>query len=253
MISIVKKYAISFLKALAIALFWVAIWYIIYFAVNNVLLVPAPHSVAKRITELARLENFWGAVVYSLIRIISGFSIGTVLGVLCASVCSIKTVNDLLSPFMTIIKATPVASFIMLAWLWIERDEIPIFISSLMVLPIVWGNVTLGIKQTDKKLLEMARVYSFGKLKTLNKIYIPSALPHFTSAVKTCVGLAWKAGIAAEVLCQPKSSIGGNLFYAKNTLETADVFAWTVTVIIISLILEGIIKKALAKLSAEGK
>ena len=117
-----------------------------------------------------------------------------------------------------------------------------------MVIPVVWGNVSTGIKNIGNDYKELAKVYKINKIKQLKFIYLPGVLPYFTSAVCTCAGLVWKAGIAAEVLCQPKNSIGTNLFYAKSILETLDVFAWTTVVIIISLLLEILIKTVLKKL-----
>jgi NitT/TauT family transport system permease protein len=107
-----------------------------------------------------------------------------------------------------------------------------------MVTPIVWGNVTSGIQKTDKRLLEMAHSYRFGSVKTVRRVYIPSVMPYFTAACTTGLGLAWKAGIAAEVLANTKLSIGGQIYNSKIYIETADLFAWTVVVIIMSVILE---------------
>ena len=98
--------------------------------------------------------------------------------------------------------------------------------------------MTSSIINTDKSLIEMANAYNFGLVKKLKLIFFPSAVPAFVSACKTAVGLGWKAGIAAEVLCTPQNSIGINLRNAQVYIETVDLFAWTVVIIILSLILE---------------
>ena len=145
-------------------------------------------------------------------------------------------------------RATPVASFILLVYLWVERGRVPGLISALMVLPVVWGNVTRGIAETDPQLLELARAYGFGRGRTLRRIYIPSVLPYFASGCRTALGLAWKAGVAAEVLCQPQNAIGTQIYNTKYYLETPSLFAWTLVVIALSFLLEwavgGLLRRA---------
>ena len=118
------------------------------------------------------------------------------------------------------------------------NKRVPAIVSGLMVLPVLWGNVCKGISQTDGQLLEAARAYRFGRWKTLRLVYVPSVLPYFASGCATGLGLAWKAGVAAEVLCQPRLAIGTQVYRAKITLETPDLFAWTAVVIALSFLLE---------------
>lgn len=247
--SIIKnKLLKKIVTTIIVTAIWLTIWQCVYALVNNPLFVSAPLDVFERIFELAKTKMFWIDVSLSIGRIILGFVFGVVIGLFMAFVSSINITEKLFSPIKLIVRATPIASFIMLAWIWLERDMIPVFISALMVIPVVWGNVSTGIKNIGKEYKELAIVYKIGKIKQLKFIYLPGILPYFTTALCTCTGLVWKAGVAAEVLCQPKHSIGTNLFYAKTVLETLDVFAWTVVVIIISLTLELLIKFVLKKL-----
>ena len=144
----------------------------------------------------------------------------------------------LLAPVLHIVRAAPVASFIILALVWFRTDVLPLFIAFLMVVPVVWANVEKGIRATDPTLLEMARVYRFGRLKTLLRVQLPSVMPYFLAACTTGLGFAWKSGIAAEVICRPGLSIGRQLQDAKIYLETPEVFAWTATVVALSILLE---------------
>lgn len=207
-------------------------------AAGSEVFVPAPLTVFGRLMFLMKTSAFWLAVGQSVFRIFLGFVLGVLLGVVFSCLCRFYAANSLLSPLKTVIKATPVASFIMLAWIWLKRENIPVFISMLIVIPVVWQNVETGISGVSRNLKEFARAYGITGFRAVKHIYIPSVKPYFTSALCTSAGLVWKAGVAAEVLCQPKNSIGGNLYNAKNILETADVFAWTAVVIIISIILE---------------
>jgi len=227
-------------KWLAIALFWLTLWWLAaVLVVKQELLLPSPTRVLMRLGELASQGEFWTFTFTSLCRIFGGIFCALVLGILCGILTAhIAFLRELLAPILTIIKATPVASFIILALVWISRGKLPVFIAALMVLPIIWTNIEQGIRQVDPKLLEMAKVFRFSAIKRLLHITIPSVLPYFVAACKTSLGLAWKAGIAAEVLATPQNSIGKELFESKTFMETTDLFAWTVTVILLSVCME---------------
>ena len=139
------------------------------------------------------------------------------------------------------LRATPVVCFILLVYLWVARANIPGLIAGMMVLPVVWGSLTAGLKAVDGQLLELARAYGFSRLKTLRLIYLPSLRPHFTAALLNGFGLAWKSGVAAEVLCPPKFAIGSSIQQARQALETPELFAWTAVIVVLSLVLEGLL------------
>ena len=141
-------------------------------------------------------------------------------------------------PMAYVFRPVRVASVLVLVLLGASTGRVPAIVSGLMVLPVLWGNVCKGISQTDGQLLEAARAYRFGRWKTLRLVYVPSVLPYFASGCATGLGLAWKAGVAAEVLCQPRLAIGTQVYRAKITLETPDLFAWTAVVIALSFLLE---------------
>ena len=233
------------LKFPGIALVWLAIWEIISRIVGRELLVPSPVHVLSRICSLAITGAFWADIGLSILRILIGYLaallFGTAIGILTAR---IRILDAFLSPIGRIIRATPVASFIILLFVFLSRSHIPAFTSFLMVLPLVWANVYEGIKNCDPKLLEMARVFRLKRTAVLLKIFLPSVMPYFMASAKTGMGLAWKAGIAAEVLTSPARGIGTALFNAKIYLETTDLFAWTCVIIIISMVLEKLLVKA---------
>ena len=236
-------------RVLLPVLFWLGVWQLAAAAVGQELLLPGPAAVGRRLLELAAGAVFWQTALASLLRIFGGLLLGVALGALLAGLTAwVPLLDWVLTPAVKVVRATPVASFILLVYLWVERGRVPGLISALMVLPVVWGNVTRGIAETDPQLLELARAYGFGRGRTLRRIYIPSVLPYFASGCRTALGLAWKAGVAAEVLCQPRLAIGTRLYRAKITLETPDVFAWTVVVIALSFLLEGALGVALRRL-----
>ena len=240
---------LSALEYVVVAVFWIGLWLIAARAAGEELLLPSPLSVLRRMGELVITSEFWGITGASLLRIVYGIALGVAFGVILGLITSrIPFIYKLFRPLITVVRATPVASFIILAIIWIGRDTLPTFISALMVLPIVWGNMHEGVLSVDKQLLEVTRVYGFSPLKRIRRLYLPHIAPYFFASVKTSIGLAWKAGIAAEILTLPPISIGKMLSDAKIYLETVDMFAWTLTVIILSLILELVFTWAIPKI-----
>ncbi len=241
------------LKNCIIATFWLGLWAILAFAVKKPLLLPGPWTVLKRLFVLATTASFWTITGKTLLRIGIGLICAVFAGALLAgATCRFRLLRELLSPLLTIIQSTPVASFILLLLIWLGRDILPSVIVALMVLPVVWRNVTAGVQNTDKQLLEVAQIYCFPPLRTLYRVYLPSVSPYFFAACRTGLGLAWKAGVAAEVLTVPKQSIGQMLYESKLYWETADLFAWTVTVILCSLIIEKLLAAAIGRAEKGG-
>ena len=233
-----KKIALGTISVL----FWLAIWEIIALKIDKELILPDPISVFKRIGEWFFTEYFWEVILNSLGNILLGIIIGFILGTVTAILTTyIKPIEILFKPIMSLIKVTPVASFILLLILWMRRDTIPSFVSVLIVFPIVWANISQGIVSVDKELIEVAKVFKLSFLKKAIYLYIPSVLPSVLSALRSSIGLAWKAGISAEILSLPKETIGYEMFEAKNYLFRVDVFAWTIVIIILSFIIERLI------------
>ena len=233
----------------AIILFWLLVWQLVSTFVNQEILIVSPVRVFQRILELAAEAKFWEITLWSFIRITIGFTAALAVGILLGAITAkFRIIHDLFQPIISLIKATPVTSFIMLAFVWISpTGYITTFISFLIVLPVIWANVFEGIKNTDKNLLEMAEIMSVGKWKILLKIYTPSVKPYLTAACSVAYAMAWKAGIAAEVITRPQLSIGREMYYSKIYIETQDLFAWTMIAIIISVIFEKILLRFLKK------
>ena len=231
----------ALLKNLLATLFWVAAWHILALSVDNSLLLPAPVQVLRRMEEMMLTASFWQITAASIGRILLGLVSALILGVLLAVLTTASSAAEaLVKPIMTVIQATPVASFAILVLIWLDRDYVPALICGMMVLPVVWSNVCAGIRETDAQLLELAKVYRLPRLRVLRRIYVPSVRPYFRAACSSGLGLGWKAGIAAEVLTVPKNSIGRMISESKLYLLTEDLFAWTLAVVLLSLLLQKI-------------
>ncbi len=226
---------------ISVLIFWIFIWQAAYLSIGNELYMPAPLDVLNRLMELLKEESFWRSVLYSVFRVFSGVALSVFFGVLLGIISGISdSAYELLNPAVVVIKSTPVMSFIIIALIWFSSSVSAIFICFLMCFPIIWTATVEGIRNVDKKLLEMAKVYRVKTKKVITGIYSPSLRPYFTAAITTAVGLGWKVTVAAEVLSSPKNSIGENLFSAKAYLDSVSLFSWTVVVIILSFLFEGV-------------
>ncbi|MBQ8624173.1 MAG: ABC transporter permease subunit [Oscillospiraceae bacterium] len=245
--TILAKFKKPFYKILAIA-FWIIVWEALALAIGSELIIASPVQVVKTLFSLVVTASFWSSLLYSTLRILGGFLMALLIGVALAAVSSrVLVVRSLLEPITSVIKATPVASFIILAIIWFGSKNLAIFISFLMVFPVIYLNVLKGIESTDVKLLEMARVYRFSPLRVLLYIYLPEVMPFFVSACSIALGLCWKSGVAAEVIGITTGSIGENLYRAKLYFETGELLAWTAVIIAVSTVFEKLFMLALKK------
>lgn len=244
-----KKAAEKIGIVIIVAAFWLAVWQLAAALVGSELLLPTPFSVLKTLFELIKTAKFWQSLLHTLLRVLAGFALGIIAGTLLGTItASSKLLSAFLSPLRSIIKATPVTSFIVLLLLYFSPVTTPIVVSFLMVAPIAWANVSKGITETDPQLLEMAKAFKLGRAKTLKSIYIPSVLPHFLTAATTGFGFAWKSCVAAEVIAMSRLSIGKALYESKLYLETPQLFAWTAAIIIISMLLEAVMVRLIGRL-----
>jgi NitT/TauT family transport system permease protein len=241
------------IEKIASVVFALIVWQASAMLIGESLLLVTPIAVVKRLFSLFTEADFFTSIGYSFLRIVAGFLIGLVAGSLMAAIAGKFHLAEIMfRPFISTIKSVPVASFIILCLIWLSMGTLSSFISFLMVLPIIYSNVLQGIKSTDKKLLEMAEVFRVGLFRRIVFIYMPQLKPYLISACSVAMGLAWKSGIAAEVIGVSNGSIGEKLYEAKIYYTTADLFAWTVVIVVLSIGFEKlflyVIKKFYARL-----
>ena len=221
-------------------LLWIAIWHFYALYIDKEIFLPTPKRVFDvLIHELLPSESFRLSVVSSLKNIGYGFLIGLIFGLVLAIFASLSTVIEAFIWFpMKIIKAVPVASFVILSLLWIDSKDLAIFIPAIIVIPTIYINTLTGIKETSSKLLDMAKIFRIPPVKRIFSIYIPNTLPYFLSASSLAVGMAWKSGVAAEIIGLAKNTIGNEIYKAKLYFMTAELFAWTIVIVLLSIICE---------------
>ena len=211
----------QFFRRAGAVVFWLAVWQCAAMAIGQEVFLVSPVQALRTLLELLPQAAFWRRVAFSSGRILLGFGLGAAAG-------------TLLAPVMQLVKATPVASFIILALVWVRGSSLSVLISFLMVLPVLCGAVRTGIRGADVQLREMARVFRLPLGRRLRAIWLPAVLPAFRQGCSVALGICWKSGIAAEVIGLPNGSIGDALYRAKITLSTGELFAWTFVIILLS-------------------
>ena len=229
-------------KKTGIILVWLIMWQLLSAAVHNSILMAGPVESAKALMQMILTREYRNAILFSLIRILGGFCFGSAMGISLAFISyRVRFMEDFLKPFISVLKAVPVASFVIILLIWAGNKNLSFYISSLVVMPLLYINTLGGLKATDPKLLEMADVFRIPVLRRVRYIYLPSVYPYLYSAFQAALGMAWKSGVAAEVIGQPLGSMGNGLYQAKIYLETADLFAWTITIVVVSFLVEKLI------------
>ncbi len=227
------------LKKIFILFFWLVIWEIFALIINKEIYLPSPISTLKTLSLLLIDKSTYIIILMSTYRTILGLILSCILGIILGFACGLNDfLYDLINPLVIVIRSTPIISIIIIAIIWLKSSNVPVFASFLMCFPVIFTNVATGIKNTDKKILEMCKVYEISNFNVIKSVYFKSVLPYIHSAIISCIGIAWKASSAAEVLSVPKYSIGKYLFYAKTNLEPTLLFSWTIIIVALSYIFE---------------
>lgn len=246
----------SIIKGIAIAAVWIVVWQLcsVFVADNLEFLLPSPLVTLRTLFSLASESDFWLSAATTLLHVLEGYVLGVLAGIVMGIVTyKVGFLRDLFNPIRTVIKSTPVTSFILLVLLWLDTDMVPMFITLLMVLPIVWTAIYEGLFAVDERLKEMAHVFNVPFAKRLMGIYLPSLRQQLLAALTTALGLAWKAGVTAEVIAAPVHSIGAGLYNSKIYLQTPELFAWTIVVILLSIVFEKLIVMGIRMIPLGGK
>ena len=233
-----KKPTHNSIKLWAVAM-WLVLWQAASMRLNLPILLPSPLAALQSLAAMAVTADFWQTIAWSTLRIFGGFFAAcAAASALAVPAYRFRPVREFLAPAVACVKAVPVASFIILALVWLRSTQLSFFISFLMVFPPVYLGVITGIGQTDRKLLEMAKVFRVPFSRQVRYLYLPAIAPHFRSAVSLGLGLCWKAGIAAEVIGLPDGSMGEHLYMAKVYFMTPELFAWTAVIVTVSVVFE---------------
>ena len=243
----------SFLNKIVGLFFLLVLWYLLSKAFNPIIL-PSPFEVANSMINsfknLTIFPNLGITVLRAFLGLIFSFIIGFPLGIFMGIN---KTFYETIRPLVTFIQSMPVISWVLLALIWLDNKLIPLFVVVAAVIPIIILNIAEGIKRVDKKLLQMADIYNFSKIKILKNIYIPSVAGYFESSLKIVLGNSFKVVVMAEVLSHPGMGIGEKMSWARINIETADLLAWSIIVVLITFFFMGLMNLFLRSKSDKSK
>ena len=227
-------------EAAVIILFWLGAWQILSAVVDNDILLVGPVEMFRTLLALTVQGEFWISIANTLLKIGAGFLLAAITGFLAGALSyGNRFFEAFLAPLISLMKSIPVASFVVLALIWLGGSaNLSVFVSFVVVFPMVYLSSLSGLRSTEGKLLEMARVFRVRPMKKVRYIYFPAVYPYLMNCFRTALGMAWKSGVAAELIGQPRHTVGGNLYQAKIFLDTPGVFAWTFTVILVSFCFE---------------
>ena len=225
-------------KALSI-LFWLLVWHIAAVVVSQRILIVSPVEVVVRLIELLGQGKLWAAGAFSTLRIAGGFLLALARAALASGHSWVRTIVE---PVVQAFKVIPVASIVIVVLIWVSSRNLSVIISFMMVFPVLYTNILSAIDSTDRNMLEMASAFRLTRWRRLRLVYLPQVYPYFLSSSTLALGLAWKSGIAAEVIGIPDGSLGERLYDAKVFFATADVFAYTLLIVILSVLFEQLMK-----------
>ena len=236
-----------------ILLFWLLLWQVFSLLVHNRIFLVGPIDTLTALGAQIKSPVFWQAIWFSFGRISLGFFLAFFTGILTGTLSWLKPlIGEILDPAVQFMKSIPVASFVILALIWTGAKNLSVFIAFLVVFPVIHVNTIAGLLSTDEKLVEMARVFHVPVYKRAYYIYRISLFPYLLSACRIALGMGFKSGIAAEVIGVPDGSIGEGLYMAKIYLSTAELFAWTLTIIVVSALFEKVFLVLLKKCAGRG-
>jgi len=230
-------------KSIIILMFWLLVWQVAAMIVARSIFLPTPKESLIALFEILPTKNFWIDIGATFLRVLMGLSISLVSGIILALICNAsRVVYDIIRPVMSLIKTVPVMSLILLFLVFAKSGYVPVIVCTMVCLPIAFINILEGLRNVDQKLIEMGKVFELKPKKIFSKIVMPQVRPYVNTAIMLSVGFSWKTVVTTEVLSIPASSIGYNLYISKTYLDTPMLFAWTIAIIVISVIVEKLVR-----------
>lgn len=219
----------------AVAAFWLAVWVFVAALVAQPLILPGPGAVVVALLRLVCDAGTWAILAGSGARILGGLALAAVCGGLLAGISSrSRAFARLVAPALSFVKATPVACVVVLLLIWLGSARVSIAAVFLMALPGVYFSLVEGLTQADKPLEQMFRLHGVRGWRLFCAHIWREVLPFVLSCARAVIGMSWKAGVAAELIGMAVGTVGERIYQAKLLIETADLLAWTVLVVMAS-------------------
>jgi NitT/TauT family transport system permease protein len=227
------------LISLSVVLLILVGWELLSRSFDSRQILPGPVDTMTSLAKIISGPEFFSSIGYTLLRGLVGFSFAFVCALIIGIPSGLNTgVEAGFKPILITIRSTPVIAIILLALIWFDVEQVPVFIGFLTMFPILATNITQGIRETDHSLIQMAKLYHVKRLRILRHIYWPSILPFLFSGISTSIGFGWRSVIIGEVLSQPQYGIGSMMQDSQSYLLVSEVIAWTLIAIILGAFFE---------------
>jgi sulfonate transport system permease protein len=169
---------------------------------SNGRLVPPPSRIYAEFVELANSGELLRHVIATLLRVATGFGLGTAVGTLLGAIAGYSTlVRRLIDPSLQGMRAVPSIAWIPLFILWLGIFEFSkvALIAVGVFFPIYLG-VMGAVMSVDRKIVEVGRVFRLSGTQMVRRILLPAVLPAYVIALRSGLGLGWMFVIAAEFM-----------------------------------------------------
>ncbi len=190
--------------------------------------LPAPQDVWAAVRQMDEADLLWVNIQISLSRVAWGFGIGAGIAVLLGLMVGLSRLADaLLAPTIYAFRTIPSLAWVPLLVLWMGIDERPkITLVAIGVLFPVFTNLVGGIRQIDRKLIEVGRAYGLRGIGLARSILLPAALPSLLTGLRMGLAQGWLFLVAAELIAASRG-LGFLLIDGQNT-GRADIIVMSI-------------------------
>jgi NitT/TauT family transport system permease protein len=232
-----------FVQRLVLIGVFVGIWWLFSLSVPHYIL-PGPTRVWGALKLVAASGDLWSNLGITLWRVAVGFVFATLVGLPFGIVFGAnKRVGEFFEPVIPVMNTVSSAIWAIFAIIWFGiSNATTIFVVFMTAMPLIITNVWQGTRTVNADFIELAQVLRMPNWKVMTKIYLPTILPHFFSGARLAFGFGWRVSLVAETIGS-SSGVGYRLRQAADLIQTDQVFAWTLTMVIMMATIEmGILK-----------
>ncbi|MEI0557505.1 ABC transporter permease [Brachyspira intermedia] len=222
---------------------FISLWYFTALKINSEIVFPNIPNILKKFAEIISEKSFYKDLSSSLIRVLITFALSFLLAFIIGISAGIfSPIRYILIPIINFIRTIPTIPLILVAIIWVDNNTVPIFVSMLVIFPIMYDSITNGIINVDQKLIEMSMSYNISLKTQIINLYIPYIKPYIFTGISQSMGITWKSILAAEILALPAFGIGTKLYESHLYLDSVSLFAYCLIAIIFNGIFEIIIR-----------
>ncbi|MEH0833661.1 ABC transporter permease [Pectobacterium cacticida] len=191
--------ALSVLISILIA---TGLWQVVYLlGIFNPIFLPSPLATFKAFLVMAESGVMLSDLSISLMRVVSGFIPGALLGLIVGLLTSrIRIANLLLNPLLSILRPIPAIALVPVAIVWFGIGEASkSFVIGYTVFLAVWLNTHHGMVLVPDVYIKASRTFGVSRLTEYLQVVVPAAAPHIMAGFRIAAAVAFLSLVAAEL------------------------------------------------------